>query len=93
MPSRFEGYGMALLEAMLMGCACIASESEGPKSIVANGVNGILVEVENPEALATELECLLQDDEKSSKLSEHGMLLRNENEENDYLQKWDKIIS
>jgi len=93
MPSRFEGYGMALLEAMLMGCACIASESEGPKSIVTNGVNGILVEVENPEALASGLECLLHDDEKSLKLSEHGMLLRKENEENDYLQKWNKIIS
>ena len=51
--SRFEGFGMVLLEAMSHGLASISFDCPcGPKDIVDNGKNGILVENGNVQQLA-----------------------------------------
>ena len=51
--SRFEGFGMVLLEAMSCGVPCVSFACPcGPKDIITDGVNGYLVEPENVETLA-----------------------------------------
>ena len=51
--SRFEGFGMAILEAMSHGLAVVSFDCPcGPKSIIADGINGVLVENGNPTKLA-----------------------------------------
>ena len=51
--SRFEGFGMALVEAMSHGLACVSFDCPcGPKHIIDNGRDGILVENGNTQALA-----------------------------------------
>lgn len=43
-PSRFEGFGMVILEALKSGLPVISFDSpDGPKEILENNVNGILV--------------------------------------------------
>jgi glycosyltransferase involved in cell wall biosynthesis len=45
MTSRFEGFGMVLIEAMASGLPCIAYDCPcGPKAIIENKVNGFLIE-------------------------------------------------
>jgi len=51
-PSIKEGLGLALIEAMASGRACIASNVGGIPEIIDHEVDGILVPPENPPALA-----------------------------------------
>ena len=50
--SRFESFGLAIVEAMASACAVVATETEGAKEIIENNETGKLVPVENPLALA-----------------------------------------
>ena len=61
MPSRREGFGMAVLEAMSCGLPVVASDAGGLKEIVLDGVNGRLVHAGDEKALAGALTELLSD--------------------------------
>lgn len=52
LPSRYEGFGIALAEAMACGVPCIASRLAGPEEILNDDRLGILFEPGNPDALA-----------------------------------------
>lgn len=68
--SRFEGFGMVLLEAMSHGLASISFDCPcGPKDIVDNGRDGILVENGNVQQLAEGIIHLIQDKEKCVSLA------------------------
>lgn len=43
-PTNYEIFGMVILEAMYFGVPVIASAEAGPKEIINNGVDGILLE-------------------------------------------------
>ncbi len=59
LPSRWEGMPNAVLEAMACGIPCIATRVSGSEDIIQQGVNGLLVEVEDYEAMAEALLMLL----------------------------------
>ena len=52
LPSREEGFGMVLLEAMARGVPVIAAKTGGIVEIVADGENGLLFTKEDPGSLA-----------------------------------------
>jgi glycosyltransferase involved in cell wall biosynthesis len=52
MPSFYEGFGIVYLEGMRFGLPSIASDSGAAHEIVENGVNGYLVDPEDPDQLA-----------------------------------------
>ncbi len=51
MPSRGEGFGFVLLEAMACGVPVIASKADGGREAVRDGELGELVDPENPDEL------------------------------------------
>jgi glycosyltransferase involved in cell wall biosynthesis len=59
--SRYEGFGNVLVEAMASGVPVVATASAGTREVVADGVNGLLVEPHTPEAVAAALERVLAD--------------------------------
>ena len=62
--SRFEGFPLVLLEAMGKGMAVAAFDCPtGPRDILDNHVNGLLVPPKDVDAFATALLELIQDDE------------------------------
>jgi len=77
MPSRnikgdFEGFGIVYLEANLAKKAVIAGDSGGVSDAVVDNFNGILVDPENPEEIASAILKLLQDDKLRISLGEQG---------------------
>lgn len=62
LPSRHEGLPLALVEAAALGVPVIASaSSDGVREVLDDGRTGVLVPVEDVEALATALEAHLAD--------------------------------
>ncbi len=62
LPSRYEGFPNALVEAMSLGIPCVASRCPtGPEEIVTDEVDGLLVPVEDPKGLAAAIDRLLED--------------------------------
>ena len=62
--SRWEGFGMVLLEAMSQGCACIACDYKGRQSeIITDKSQGIICPVENVRALANAMEHMINDED------------------------------
>ncbi|HEX2027217.1 MAG TPA: glycosyltransferase, partial [Nitriliruptorales bacterium] len=62
LPSRVEeGLGMVLVEAGIAGCALVGSDLGGIRDIVRHGESGLLVEPDDPTALAGALHRLLID--------------------------------
>ena len=58
-PSREEPFGIAVLEGMAHGRATIATDAAGPREIVRDGVDGLLVPRAAPDALAAAMALLL----------------------------------
>lgn len=60
LPSRWEGMPNVVLEAMAAGKPVIASRVEGVDELVREGITGRTVSPENPESLAAQIGCLLE---------------------------------
>jgi glycosyltransferase involved in cell wall biosynthesis len=58
LPSKYEPFGIVLLEAMASGCAVIASQNGGPKDILQNGEYGLLVNPKDQDAWVEAIEKL-----------------------------------
>ncbi len=62
MSSRFEGFGMVLIEAMACGLPVISFDCpDGPSDIITDGEDGFLVENANIGKLADKICCLIDD--------------------------------
>ena len=70
LPSRVEGFPLALCEALACGLTAVATDcAGGVRDIIRNGVNGVLVPVDNAAALAAELSRLMGDELERERLS------------------------
>lgn len=73
MSSIFEGFGMVLVEAMSHGVPCVAYDCpNGPADIIANGINGYLVEDQNIQALNQALEELIKNPAERKRLGSNA---------------------
>lgn len=59
MPSGFDTFGMAVLEAMSASLPVIISDSVGAKDLVKDGINGFVVEKEDISSISSKIEFML----------------------------------
>jgi glycosyltransferase involved in cell wall biosynthesis len=71
-PVRWEGFGLALLEAMLAAKPVVASAVSSIPEIVVDGENGVLVPPDDPEALAAAITALLDDPDRAAAYGRAG---------------------
>jgi glycosyltransferase involved in cell wall biosynthesis len=72
-PARWEGFGLALLEAMLCRRPVVASAVGSIPEIVADGETGLLVPPDEPALLAGAIGSLLDDEARARALGEAGL--------------------
>jgi len=71
-PSRTEGLGIVILEAMASGLPVVASNIGGIPEIVKHNETGVLVEPQKPSELAEAIIQLLKNPEKMHKMGDNG---------------------
>lgn len=87
LPSFYEGFPNALLEAMSVPLACISSNCvAGPSDIIEHGKNGMLVETGNVDELAVAIERLIADKELRENIAKEAYKVRE-------TYKFDKIAN
>ena len=73
LPSEAEGFGLVLIEAMAAGVPVIATDAPGIRDVVRQEVNGLLVPVGDPAALAAAIERVVGDSDLRQRLIEEGL--------------------
>ncbi|MCK0130236.1 glycosyltransferase [Flavobacteriaceae bacterium F08102] len=72
LPSRWEGFGMVILEAFLAKLPVVASNLEGPSELINNGINGFLFEPLNENHLAKKLQFLIEHKKERIRMGQRG---------------------
>ena len=77
MPARniggdYEGFGIVYLDAGFAGKPVIAGRSGGVRDAVSDGINGLVVDEEDPHSIALAIERLFDDPELRQRLGEKG---------------------
>jgi L-malate glycosyltransferase len=94
MPSRYEVFGVAALEASAMKKPVVASRKWGIVEVVQDNVTGYLVEPENPIPLAKQIVKLCRERDLRAKLGESGRNFVKENFEfNEIMERADQYCT
>jgi glycosyltransferase involved in cell wall biosynthesis len=93
LPSRNEGYPNALVEAMSLGCPCIAMDCEfGPSEIIDDGRNGLLIKANTIDELSSVMTTLINDTVLKGSLSRQASEINKTNHPDIILKEWENLI-
>jgi glycosyltransferase involved in cell wall biosynthesis len=70
LPSRFEGFPLSIVEAMLAGTPVVATDVGSISEAIVHGETGLLVSPDDPDALARAVQALLDDPPRRRALAE-----------------------
>ena len=93
MTSHFEGFGMVLVEAMLHGIPAIAFDCKcGPKDIIEDGRNGLLVPEGDVPALAEAMKKLMSDESLCRKMGTEALKIKDKYAEEVVMNRWIQLF-
>ena len=91
--SRIEGMPMVLLEAMNLGCACVAFDCvTGPSEIIENERTGLLVKDQDVKELANKLDMLISNSELRRTLQMNAPTSLERYSVNHVVQMWNDML-
>ncbi len=92
--SRYEGFGMVLIEAMSQGCACIAADYKGrQREIMPTEDIGICVPPEDAAALAQAMDRVIADEPLRRKMQQGAILRARDYDSLKVARMWEEKIN
>ncbi|WP_158214665.1 glycosyltransferase family 4 protein [Prevotella sp. P5-50] len=93
MSSRYEGWGLVLVEAMSCGLPCVSFDCPyGPSDIIRDGEDGFLVENGNIQQLAEKMELLINNKELRERLGVRARLNAARFTSDNIMPQWTKLF-
>ena len=92
--SDYEGISNAMLEAMAIGMPVVCTDCPigGAKATITDGENGLLVPIQNSEALSSAINRVIEDKEFADKLSQNASQIREELSLDKITEKWMQLL-
>ena len=94
MSSRYEGFGMVLVEAQSAGLPVISFTCKcGPRDIITDGMDGFLVAEKDVAGLANTMLCLMQDEKMRRSMGMAAMKNSRRFSETAVMGQWEELFA
>ena len=91
--SRYEGFGMVLIEAMSQGCAPIACDYKGrQREIITSNDEGVICPVENVDMLAKAISRMIEDENYRHMVQKNAIERAKNYSLEKTMDRWEEII-
>ena len=91
--SRYEGFTLVIMEAMSCGVPCISFDTPfGPRNIITDGEDGILVEYLNTKALADNICKVIEDENLRKRLGTNAKKNIQRYSQETIMQQWQDLF-
>jgi glycosyltransferase involved in cell wall biosynthesis len=92
--SRIEGFGMALIEAMSQGCACVSFDNGGrQQEIIRNSKEGLIVDKYDIKLLAQQIDYLIINEDARQTIAKGGVLRSEDYSIEIIASIWDRLFN
>jgi glycosyltransferase involved in cell wall biosynthesis len=94
MTSRFEGFGLVLLEAMQCGLPCIAFDCPyGPREIIVDGENGFLIPYDDDSLFIEKLTYLMEHPEERERMGKAAKKTAAKYDKTQIMNQWKELLT
>ena len=91
--SRYEGFGLVLIEAMSQGCACVACDFKGrQREIIRNDSEGLICVPNDVDALALAIKKMIGDDIYRQKVQEAAIERSKYYAMDKTIKRWEELL-
>lgn len=92
--SNYEGMPNALLEALALGLPCVATDCPcgGPNMLIEDGVNGLLVPINDEELLAEAIKKILGDEQYARRMGKEAALRASKYNPDIVFEQWSNYV-
>lgn len=91
--SRYEGFGLVLIEAMSQGCACVACDYEGrQREIIKEDDEGIICSPDNVDDLVQAIQKLISDELYREILQQNAVKRASQYELMKIMERWEELL-